>query len=131
MGGFYFRASEDWLSNLLLKICKDEKNHMKRREFLKAGILGGAAALASPLMADDQTPEQAVKPFDLDEVTIADLQRAMASGKETARSITQKYLTRIDEIDRNGPTMRSVIETNTEALAHADRLDKLRADGVI
>ncbi len=104
---------------------------MKRREFLKAGLLSGAAALASPLLAEGQDQYQAPKPSDLDEATIADLQKAMASGKETAHSITEKYLARIEEIDRNGPTMRSVIETNTGALAHADRLDKLRADGVV
>ncbi len=104
---------------------------MKRREFLKTGLLGGAAALASPLLAENQKADLSIKPFELDEATISDLQRAMASGKETARSITEKYLARIEEIDRNGPTIRSVIETNTEALAHADRLDKLRAEGVI
>ena len=104
---------------------------MKRREFLKAGLLSGAAAIASPLMADVQDQYQAPKPSDLDEATISDLQKAMTSGKETAHSITLKYLARIEEIDRNGPTLRSVIETNTEALAHADRLDKLRAEGTI
>ena len=104
---------------------------MKRRDFLKAGLLTGAAAVAGPLMAETQDTPKAPKPVELDEATIADLQKAMNSGKETAHSITQKYLERIEEIDRNGPTLRSVIETNTEALAHADRLDKLRSEGVI
>ncbi len=104
---------------------------MKRREFLKAGLLTGAAAMAKPLMAESQDSQQTPKPSDLDEATISDLQKAMVSGKETAHSITLKYLARIEEIDRNGPALRSVIETNTEALAHADRLDKLRADGII
>ena len=104
---------------------------MKRRDFLKAGLMTGAAAITGPLMAEGTSQDQPVKPGELDEMTISDLQKAMASGAETAHSITQKYLSRIEEVDRNGPTLRSVIETNTEALAHADRLDKLRKDGVI
>jgi amidase len=104
---------------------------MKRRDFIKTGLLSGAAAIAGPLMANSPRQDQPVKAFDLDEITITDLQHAMATGKETAHSITEKYLARIEEIDRNGPSLRSVIETNTEALQHADRLDKLRKDGVI
>jgi amidase len=104
---------------------------MKRRDFIKTGLLSGAAAIAGPLMANSPRQDQPVKAFDLDEITITDLQHAMATGKETAHSITEKYLARIEEIDRNGPSLRSVIETNPEALQHADRLDKLRKDGVI
>ena len=64
--------------------------------------------------------------FELDELTIADLQSAMASGKFTSRSLTEKYLARIVDIDRHGPSLRSVIEMNPDALAIADALDKER-----
>ena len=40
-------------------------------------------------LTDSPTPQ--IKPFDLDELTIADLQSGMASGKFTARSIAEKY----------------------------------------
>ena len=40
-----------------------------------------------------------VRPFELDEATISDLQAAMDCGKLTARSLTQKYLARIEAID--------------------------------
>ncbi len=63
---------------------------------------------------------------ELDELTIADLQAAMTSGKFTAISLTQKYLARIEEIDRRGPAVNSVIEVNPDALAIADSLDKER-----
>ena len=53
----------------------------------------------------------------------------MTSGRDTARSLAEKYLARIDAIDRNGPALRSVIETNPEALAIADRLDAERKAG--
>ncbi len=67
-----------------------------------------------------------VKAFEFDEVTIAELQDGMKSGKHTARSIAEKYLARIDAIDAHGPEIRSVIETNPDALAIAEALDKER-----
>src|ERR1700723_231489 len=48
----------------------------------------------------------------------------MKSGKFTARSITEKYLARIEAVDARGPALRSVIETNPEALAIAEALDR-------
>src|SRR4029077_15785678 len=65
----------------------------------------------------------------LDEATIAALQQRMASGRDTARSLAEKYLARIDDIDRNGPALRAVIERNPDALAIADRLDAERKAG--
>src|SRR2546428_2541818 len=64
--------------------------------------------------------------FDLEEATIADLQRRMELGQDTARTIVDKYLARIDAIDRQGPTLRSVIEINPEARSDANRLDAER-----
>src|SRR5438128_280227 len=84
--------------------------------------LAGARELATSTRAPD------VKPFELDEMTIADLQAGMSSGKFTARSITEKYLTRIDAIDKQGPAINSVLELNSDALAMADAADKERRD---
>lgn len=67
------------------------------------------------------------KPFELDEITVTELQAGMASGKYTAHSIAEKYLARIEEIDKQGPALNSVIEVNADALAIADALDKERA----
>jgi len=75
------------------------------------------------------SPQDQVKSFDLEEISISDLQDGMASGKYTARSITEKYLTRIEEIDRNGPRLTSVIETNPDAVAIAEAADKERKAG--
>jgi amidase len=71
-------------------------------------------------------PGSPVPSFELDEITIGELQHGMESGKFTARSIAELYLARIEAIDRNGPTLRAVIETNPDALAIADDLDKER-----
>ena len=67
--------------------------------------------------------------FDLDELSIAQLQQRMESGQETARSIAQKYIARIDAIDRSGPALRSVLQVNPDALTIADALDAERKSG--
>jgi amidase len=65
---------------------------------------------------------------ELEEATIADLQAAMAAGQLTARRLTEMYLERIEALDRNGQALRSVIETNPDALDIADALDRERAE---
>lgn len=69
--------------------------------------------------------------FALEEATIADLQAGMAAGSMTARSITQQYLDRIAELDRNGPALHHVIETNPDAISIADALDRERKAGKV
>jgi amidase len=102
---------------------------MKRRTFLQVSLLGGSAALAEPAQSLSSHPAPVpVKPFDLEDVTTAALQAGMKSGKYTARSIVEKYLARIDEIDKRGPAINAVIEINPDALAIADALDKERRD---
>ncbi|MBI3490945.1 MAG: amidase [Acidobacteria bacterium] len=71
-----------------------------------------------------QTPARPA--LDLEEATIAELQQRLQSGRETARSLVEKYLARIDAIDRQGPALHSVIETNPDALSIADQLDAER-----
>jgi amidase len=66
---------------------------------------------------------------ELEEVSITELQAHMAAGALTAHALVQAYLDRIDRIDRTGPTLRSIIETNPDALAIADQLDRERAQG--
>ena len=65
----------------------------------------------------------AATPFDL-EATIVTVSRS--GTQRTARSIVEQYLARIEAIDRAGPTLRSVLEVNPEALAIADALDAER-----
>jgi len=52
----------------------------------------------------------------------------MESGKFTAHSLAEKYLERVDEIDKRGPAINSVIELNPDALAIASALDKERKE---
>jgi amidase len=103
-----------------------------RRDFLHTGLAGGAAALVYPALAAARelpAPPSApppVKDFELDEVPIDVLQDGMKSGQHTSRSITEKYLQRIAEIDKQGPSVNSIIELNPDALDIADSLDRER-----
>lgn len=65
----------------------------------------------------------------LQEWTISELQSMMTTGELTSRSLTELYLERIDAMDRNGPKVNSVIETNPDALAIASSLDNERRRG--
>jgi amidase len=95
---------------------------MKRRNFLQT--------TASVLAVAVTRPAAAFKPaaFELEELTIADLQRGMQSGKYSARSLVEKYTDRINEIDKRGPTLKSVIELNPDAEAIAAALDRERKE---
>ncbi|HEY2596328.1 MAG TPA: amidase family protein, partial [Chloroflexota bacterium] len=67
--------------------------------------------------------------MDLDELGIESVQARLASGEITARQLVEAYLERIEAIDRRGPTLRSVLELNPDALEIADGLDRDRAAG--
>lgn len=100
-----------------------------RRHFLKLSASAGALLLINPRFAKSAArPTYPVAPFEFEEATIADLQAAMQSGKHSARSIAKSYLSRIEDIDRKGIKLNSVIELNPDALAIADALDKERRE---
>ncbi len=102
-----------------------------RRRFLQAGLLGTVAAAAVPASLSAYDGPDAggkVKPFELDEITIAELQDGLRSGKFTARALAERYLARIEAVDKHGPTLNSVIAVNPDALTIADALDKERKD---
>ncbi|MGA8556917.1 MAG: amidase, partial [Candidatus Acidiferrales bacterium] len=135
-----------------------EQRGRERRKFLKAGAITGAAAALGPAwraagievhqnslttdharVAHGSAPPSGnrlrggysadeVKRFELDEITMGELQEGMKSGKFTARSLVELYLARIETIDKNGPEINSVIEVNPDALAIADTLDKERKE---
>jgi len=67
--------------------------------------------------------------FELEEVSITELHAGMVSGRWTSEEIIGMYLDRIQEIDRQGPTLRSIIEANPDALEIARELDRERQAG--
>jgi len=64
----------------------------------------------------------------LQEASIADLAAAMAGGRLTASVLVERCLERIARLDRQGPTLRSVIEVNPDAAGIAEALDRERAE---
>jgi amidase len=111
------------------------KREKGRRAFLQSGLVGGLAAAVTPVMRaavvearerPASLPE--VPAFELEEITIAELQEGMKSGKYTARGIAEKYLARIEALDKHGPAVNSVIEVNPDALAIAEASDRERKE---
>jgi amidase len=106
-----------------------------RRALLRYGAIGGALAVAGPAIARpsaaSETAPAAAAAFELDELTIADLQKRMQSGEESSRSLVEKYARRIEELDRQGPSLRAVLEVNPDAPAIAQALDAERKAGKV
>jgi len=61
-------------------------------------------------------------------MTIAQMRESMDRGELTAQSLLSAYLERIEAIDRNGPRLRSIIETNPDAMEIAEQLDRERRE---
>ena len=97
---------------------------MKRRNFLQTTATALAVTVAKPTRSFTPPPA-----FELDELTIADLQKGMQSGKYSAHSLVEKYTDRINDIDKKGPTLKSVIELNPDAEEIATTLDRERKEG--
>ena len=113
----------------------DTREPIARRAFLNHVAVLGAAA-AGGISAPDALPPATAglartppvpPPFDLEEITVAELQAGMAAGRYTSRGVVEQYLARIAAMDRAGPSLQSIIETNPEALDLAERLDRERA----
>jgi amidase len=97
-----------------------------RREFLGATALGSAALMMKNTRK--VSAQGSNDSFELEEITISELQSAMRSEKMSAKEITQKYLERIGAVDKQ---INSIIETNPDALKIAEQLDKERKAGKI
>jgi amidase len=89
-------------------------------------LSGGVAAAALPASSAAAPSEEPA--FELNELSLSELQELLQSGKQTARSLTEKYLARIESLDRRSPMLRSVMEVNPDALTLADALDKERKE---
>jgi amidase len=113
-------------------------SRINRRKFLRAGLVGGVgAAVAGSALGGDAARTLAALAFepqgggrfDWEELTVRDAQAAMSAGRLSARRLTEMYLERIERIDRRGPALNSVIETNPEAVSIAEALDRERKAG--
>ncbi len=116
---------------------------MNRRKFLKSGSVAGLA-IPFAVVASGSTPANSneynnseakefafTDDFQLNEVTIDELQEKMKNGEYTSRSITELYLKRIEKIDKKGPLLNAVIEINQDAITIADNMDRERKEGKV
>lgn len=113
---------------------------MNRRNFLRntslAGLSASAIVTSSFTSLED---EKNIAPangliqdeFQLNEITIEELQNLMQTGKQTSKSITQLYLKRIVDLNKKGPSLNAVIEVNPDAIKIAEALDIERKQGML
>jgi amidase len=113
---------------------------MKRRNFITntaLATIGITAVLATSCNTKSDTPKSESNDasteddFELNEITISELQEKMKSGKYTSEQITKLYLDRIEAVDKEGPKINAVIELNPDALAIAKAMDKERKEGKV
>ena len=115
---------------------------IERRTFVARTIAVGAALLATPgiaAAAPSRTlrtdpprplaPTGAVARDPLFEQGVTELTELMRRGELTSRGLTERYLARIDAMDKRGAAINAIIELNPDALAIADRCDAERRAG--
>lgn len=108
------------------------RKRMNRRTFLQlstlAAVTPAVASLSSSTAASASSLGRSVHLANLEEVTIADLQAAMDAGQISATALVLTYIARIEALDRHGPTLKSVLEINPDAVAIARALDQERRE---
>lgn len=113
---------------------------MNRRKFIAKGSIAGLtfasleiASSNAHVKREKKIKDVATPPYSddfiLNELTINELQQKMENGEYTSRAITELYLKRIEEIDKKGIRLNSVIELNPDALSIADKMDSERKAG--
>ena len=115
------------------------RSRMSRRSFLRTGAMVTAGAAATSAGLGGFSTRAAGTPTvwnpineELVEMTIADMQAAMAAGTMTSRQLTGMYLERIAVLDDAGPMLNSVLYLDANAALHAaEALDNERAAGTV
>jgi len=119
---------------------ENKVSKVSRREFLKYGAVAAAVAassttllgtipdIRSELVTPTRLP-QTGPASSIEEITIAQIQSMFAAGTLTAASLVNMYLSRISALDRSGPKLNSILQTNPDALSIAQQLDQLRQSG--
>jgi amidase len=87
---------------------------MRRSTVCLAAVIG--SLFASSAVAAETPPGDTY-------ASIAQLQQRMDAGSLDSQRLTREFLKRIETIDRSGPSLRSVLQTNPDALQLAGMLD--------
>ncbi len=102
------------------------KTHFSRFLILFASVLIFMITCKSP---SNKTSSAATDTGWIEELTIPGLQQGYKDGKFTITDVVKIYLERINEIDKNGPGLNSIIQVNPDAIQIAQELDKELAAG--
>jgi amidase len=112
---------------------------LNRRAFLRSALAVGIGLTGLPRLTAQAAgqdagsrapprPDGGAKSFELEEAAISDLADGMRSGQWTSRALAEMYFARIESVDRSGPSLRSVIELNPDAVSIAGELDRERKE---
>ena len=102
------------------------------KKYFVRSLLITAIAIIFLITCDSPAKKETEKKPDtswIEEMTIIELQRGYSEGKYTISDVVKTYIDRINEIDKNGPCLNSVIILNPDALAIAEELDKELKEG--
>jgi amidase len=91
---------------------------------------GAPVATGDRDVPSTSTGDRAVGPL-VAELSLADAAAQLSAGNLSSEALVQAYLERIEQVDRSGPSLNSVIELNPGALADARALDAERAAGKV
>lgn len=106
---------------------KGSSSRLSRRSFL--GSTAALGALATRPAVGRPRGAQTREELDVREKSLAELQSMMDDGAASSELLVSAYLERIDLLDRGTRGLRSVLETNPEAMDVARELDLERAAG--
>jgi amidase len=112
----------------------NRRNFLRNTSFAGLGLSSVANIPAKALNkfnAINGDDDELLSAIDLKEATINFLQEKLKSGVLTSLVITKWYLQRINEIDKSGPRLNSVIELNPDALQIAEKMDLERKAGKV
>ena len=117
------------------------KNFINRRNFIRNGTLASFGLPAILGLSNLQAREKIssipgshndfLKDTSLEETTISELQEKMKNGTLSSKLITQWYLKRIEQIDKSGPSLNTIIEINPDAISIAEAMDAERKNGKV
>src|SRR6476469_6802623 len=96
---------------------------------MKSAVASALLVLAITVTASAATKAKpAVKPFNVVEASISDMQAALKDGRVTSHELVQQYLIRIATYEDK---LHAAITVNPNALKEADERDRERAAGKI
>jgi amidase len=108
---------------------------MNRRAFVRNSAIAGISLATLSLVWCNQSPKVRSNEknfhddFEINELTINELQEKVKSGKLTYVKLTKLYLSRIQAIDKSGAGLNAIIELNPDALSIATKMDDERKQG--